>query len=154
MGTVSVLHFSILAIILSILALPAFLPLFIKPSGKNQYGPSARPEDFVSSFSVCMRKYVDVSGRARRSEYWWFYLATTLISVVLAVVDSAVGDTGIVNLLGFAFFLPSLAAGVRRLHDINRTGWWLLLMFSGLGVIGLIVLLAWPSTPDEPDDVF
>jgi uncharacterized membrane protein YhaH (DUF805 family) len=101
-----------------------------------------------------MRNYAIGTGRAKRSEYWWFYLATTLISIALAVADSMAGNTGLVSLLGLAFFLPSLAAGIRRLHDINRSGWWLLLMFAGPGVITLIVLLAWPSQADDAAEAF
>lgn len=78
-----------------------------------------------------LKKYADFSGRAPRAEYWWFYLLIILAYAVAMILDSIVGVplmgpygvvTGIVLL---ALLVPSLAAGVRRLHDTNRTGWWM-----------------------------
>jgi uncharacterized membrane protein YhaH (DUF805 family) len=93
-----------------------------------------------------LRKYADFNGRARRAEYWWFYLFVIIAFVVASIVDSllglggSVGPYGLVSaLLGLAMILPSLAAGVRRLHDTDRSGWWLLIALIPL--IGAIVLL-------------
>ncbi len=108
----------------------------------------------MSAVTVCLQKYVDGNGRAKRSEYWWFYLAAVLVSFALSSVDRMVGDTGVVTLLTWAYVLPVLLAGVRRLHDINRSGWWMLLMFTGVGAITLLVLLVWPSQKDETAEVF
>lgn len=95
---------------------------------------------FGKAISVCMGKYVDFSGRASRSEYWWFYLFTVLLSWGSMIVDSSGIISGIVNL---AFLLPSLAAAARRLHDTNRSGWWMLI---SLTIIGLIPLIIWLAT--------
>lgn len=95
---------------------------------------------FGQSISVCMAKYVDFSGRASRSEYWWFYLFTVLLSWGAMIVDSSGIISSIVNL---AFMLPSLAAAARRLHDTNRSGWWMLI---SLTIIGLIPLIIWLAT--------
>ncbi len=95
---------------------------------------------FGQSISVCMAKYVDFSGRASRSEYWWFYLFTVLLSWGAMIVDSSGIISSIVNL---AFLLPSLAAAARRLHDTNRSGWWMLI---SLTIIGLIPLIIWLAT--------
>ena len=95
---------------------------------------------FGRSISVCMGKYVDFSGRASRSEYWWFYLFTVLLSWGALIVDDSGIISGIVNL---AFLLPSLAASARRLHDTNRSGWWMLI---SLTIIGLIPLIIWLAT--------
>lgn len=85
---------------------------------------------FGEAISVCFSKYVTFSGRASRSEYWFFALFCLLLGLAATVVDAAVfsvsDDLSPVNALtSLALFLPSLAVGVRRLHDINRSGWWI-----------------------------
>lgn len=90
---------------------------------------------FGEAISTCFRKYVDFSGRARRSEYWYFTLFYVIISVILGVVESAI-ETQILGLIvGLVFFLPNLAVSVRRMHDIDRSGWWVL--------IGIVPLIGW-----------
>ncbi len=103
-----------------------------------------------------LKQYVDFSGRARRTEYWMFTLFNVIILVILGFVDRALGlgsfssDTsgGVafsasLGLLGtlysLAVLLPSLGVGVRRLHDTNRSGWWLLIGL--IPIVGGIVLL-------------
>lgn len=93
-----------------------------------------------------LKKYAVFSGRARRAEYWWFALFNLLASIALGIVDGLTGmfnpEAGI-GLLGglytLAVLLPSLAVLVRRLHDTNRSGWWVLIALIPL--IGAIVLL-------------
>lgn len=105
--------------------------------------------NFSTSISTCLSKYATFSGRASRSEYWWFYLFTLLMSWGATVVGAiTLGDdesllSGLVSLV---FLVPTLAAGSRRLHDIGRTGWWQLLAFT---VIGIIVLIIWYATDSE-----
>jgi uncharacterized membrane protein YhaH (DUF805 family) len=98
---------------------------------------------FGEAIRVCFGKYVDFSGRARRSEYWYFYLFCFLAGLVASVLDRIiVGSTGVSSLrpisamLNLAFLLPSLAVTVRRLHDTNRSGWLL------LGAFGYIIVAA------------
>ena len=87
-----------------------------------------------------LRKYTDFAGRARRKEYWMFVLINTLILLALAVIEELIGSGGVVGILySLVVLIPSLAVSVRRLHDTNRTGWWLLINFIPL--IGFIVLL-------------
>jgi uncharacterized membrane protein YhaH (DUF805 family) len=93
-----------------------------------------------------LKKYADFSGRAPRAEYWWFYLLVLVVYFVGMILDSMVGSNfagsgyGMFTaLVGLALLIPSIAAGVRRLHDTNRSGWWLLIAFIPL--IGAIVLL-------------
>ncbi len=92
-----------------------------------------------------LKKYADFSGRAPRAEYWWFYLLIIIAYVVATIIDSLVGVAafgpyGIVLLIVMAgLIVPSIAAGVRRLHDTDRSGWWLLIGLIPL--IGAIVLL-------------
>ncbi len=93
-----------------------------------------------------LKKYTVFNGRARRSEYWYFFLFNLIISVVLAVLDhlmgmahAAFGMGMLGTLYSLAVLLPGLAVSVRRLHDTDRSGWWLLIAFIPL--IGAIVLL-------------
>ena len=87
-----------------------------------------------------LKKYAVFNGRARRKEYWMFFLFNIIIAVVLGFVEGLVGGPGVVGALyGLAVLIPGIAVGVRRLHDTNRTGWWLLIGLIPL--IGAIVLL-------------
>lgn len=94
-------------------------------------------------YVVPFQKYVEFEGRARRKEYWIFVLINLVVSVILSNVFSLLG-----TLFSLAIFLPSIAVGVRRLHDIGRTGWWLLIGFIPL--IGLIVLIYFFVQDSEP----
>ena len=98
--------------------------------------------DFMTAVRTCLSKFVDFSGRARRSEYWYFALFTFLVGIVTGILDAILGTDydntsgGLVNtLVSLVLFLPSLAVGVRRLHDTGRSGWWIL--------IGLIPIIGW-----------
>jgi uncharacterized membrane protein YhaH (DUF805 family) len=98
-----------------------------------------------------LRKYADFNGRARRSEYWLFYLFTLVVSVVLGFIGNMVlgapdptnpfagGGFILQMIFSLAVLVPSLAVGARRLHDTDRSGWWLLLIF--LPIIGAVVLI-------------
>jgi len=95
--------------------------------------------DFVSAIKSCLSQYATFSGRAVRSEFWWFFL----FQIIVMVVASFLGDviSGIVSL---GLLLPALAVGARRLHDIGRSGWWQLL---SLTLIGFLVLVYWWAQP-------
>ena len=88
---------------------------------------------FGDSIKTCLAKYATFSGRASRSEYWWFQLFVLLVVCASGLILELLA--GIAQLL---LFLPGLAAGCRRLHDTGRTGWWLLLLL--IPVIGWIIL--------------
>jgi len=98
---------------------------------------SAKPLDFVESISTCFTKYADFSGRASRSEYWWFFLFGTLICGFWQIVSPLM-----YFIVAFALFIPSLAVGARRLHDTNRSGWWQLIGITIIGIIPLVIWLA------------
>ena len=151
MGGLSIWHVLILLILFIPLLLLACLPIFIKPRGPNRFGMPAPAQTFPSAFVTCLKKYVDFSGRARRSEYWWYRLAIVLILSAAAI---ATRGSVLTDLISLAFFLPDLAVCVRRLHDLNRSGWWVLLGFTGFGIVSMIVLLAWPSQKDDASAVF
>ncbi len=95
--------------------------------------------DLINALKTCFKKYADFSGRASRSEYWFFYLAIFLIGLILGVIDVMVGTNALSALWNLAVLVPSLAVAVRRLHDTDRSGWNLLWLL--LPVVGAIVLL-------------
>ena len=106
-----------------------------------------------------LKRYFDFSGRARRKEYWFFTLFNILISVGLALVDMAIGTFDEVSGYGIlssiyllAVLIPSIAVAVRRLHDTDRTGWWLLIGLIPL--IGAIVLLVFMVLESKPDNQY
>ena len=90
--------------------------------------------DFQTAVKTCFNKYADFSGRAARSEFWWFALFTFAVSLVLNFIWEPLG-----GLWGLAVLLPSVAVGVRRLHDRGMTGWWYLLIL--IPFLGALVLL-------------
>jgi uncharacterized membrane protein YhaH (DUF805 family) len=104
--------------------------------------------DFGRSISTCLSKYATFSGRASRSEYWWFVLFTILVSSVAQILDAllavSIGIAGLDLIATFALLIPSIAVAARRLHDTDRSGWWQLLLLIPL--VGWIVLLVWYCT--------
>ena len=103
----------------------------------------------------CIRpKYATFSGRARRKEYWLFYLAWFILAVIAFGIDMVIGspviEIGVVGIVNVALICPSLAVSVRRLHDTNRKAWWLLMyLIPVIGVIWLIVLFCFKGTEGE-----
>jgi len=132
--------------------------------------------NMAEAINVCFVKYATFSGRARRSEYWWFSLFTFILYILFSLIGREMNTS--ISFLEIAwivaFFVPSYAVAFRRLHDINLSGWWILLplasgvplwfgsdilnaspgsmpgfAFLGLGVVFIvlpIVWLAWPGT--------
>jgi uncharacterized membrane protein YhaH (DUF805 family) len=107
----------------------------------------------VNWFTTALKKYAVFSGRSRRSEYWYFILFYFIIYIALAFVDRVAGTfdpkSGIgllTAIFALALLIPSLSVSVRRLHDTDRSGWWLLIGFIPLiGAIVLIVFFAQDS---------
>lgn len=104
-----------------------------------------------------LKNYVGFSGRSRRKEYWMFFLFNLIALIIAMVLDNILGlasaTTGygpIYGLYALATLLPSIAVGIRRLHDTDRSGWWLLLCFIPL--IGAIVLIVWMATDGTTGD--
>jgi uncharacterized membrane protein YhaH (DUF805 family) len=104
-----------------------------------------------------LKKYAVFSGRARRKEYWFFVLFNFIFAVVLAFIDGMTGtfdpETGygvLSGIYGLAVIIPGIAVTIRRLHDTDRSGWWLLILFIPLiGAIWLLVLMVIDGTPGE-----
>ena len=109
---------------------------------EEQYNP-------IDWFVKCIKQYVTFDGRARRKEFWFFMLVCIGLGIVTQIVDSIIGTAPLLNgLLNLALFLPSLAVGARRLHDVGRSGWWQLIALTG---IGLILLIVWWATDTKQE---
>ena len=105
--------------------------------------------DFQTSIKTCFNKYAAFSGRASRSEFWFFVLFGLLGGIVSAIIDTmilgySVEVNGPINsIFSVALLLPSISVAARRLHDLDKSGWWQLLWFTGIGGILLII---WHAT--------
>ena len=96
-----------------------------------------------------LKKYAVFTGRAHRTEYWMFFLINIIIAIAIGLIEGLFGSPGVVGMIyGLAVLLPGIAVGVRRLHDTDRSGWWLLIgLIPIIGVIVLIVFFVQDSTP-------
>ncbi len=108
---------------------------------------------FLDWSMKCLKNYVNFSGRARRKEYWYFYLFQIVLGLAIGIVLGIGGISDesmdvVSGLLSLAFLLPTLAVGARRLHDVNRSGWWMLIAFT---IIGLIPLFIWSVSETKPE---
>ena len=116
---------------------------------------------FTTAIATCFSKYATFSGRASRSEFWWFVLFMSLVFLLATVVgESLVQSDGgseqtpkiLKSVAYLALWLPSLAVGCRRLHDIGRSGWWQLLTFTGIG--NLLLFVWWIFRSDAADNAY
>ena len=109
----------------------------------------------MNSYLVAMRNYAVFEGRAARSEFWCFFLFATLFSMAASLIDAVAVTPRVLGfgvlwwLVNLIHWLPSIAVGVRRLHDIGRTGWWMLL---GLTIIGHLLLFVFYCLRGTPGD--
>jgi uncharacterized membrane protein YhaH (DUF805 family) len=105
--------------------------------------------DFATAVKTVFGKYATFSGRARRSEYWWWVLFIVVVTIVLGIIE--VGVLGLAEfqpisgLFSLATIIPSIAVAARRLHDLDKSGWWQLIAFIPL--IGWIILIYWYVQP-------
>lgn len=118
--------------------------------------------NFVDAVKSVYRNYVNFNGRSVRSEYWWYVLFSIIMSIVIMLIEIPLGlgqgaagaiDGGysasmsggpLSTIWSLANLIPSIAVGVRRLHDTNRSGWWLLIALVPL--VGAILLIVWMAT--------
>ena len=110
-------------------------------------------------FIYCLKNYFKFSGRATRSEYWYFVLFGLLFSLAAMLIDFSIGTFYIEEGIGIfssiytlTILIPSLAVTVRRLHDTNRSAWWLLI--SLIPIIGLIVLTVFYCQDSKVDNKY
>jgi uncharacterized membrane protein YhaH (DUF805 family) len=106
-----------------------------------------------------MGKYFTFSGRATRSEFWWFYLFSVLVNIGASIGSGAVFATTLIpfflylpSIISLVLFFPGLAVSARRLHDIGRSGWWFLIAITGIGVILLIIW--WVQDTKEEENIY
>ncbi|MCU0843621.1 MAG: DUF805 domain-containing protein [Spirochaetes bacterium] len=98
-----------------------------------------------------LKKYAVFTGRARRKEYWMFFLFNIIISFVIGFIDGLVGTVGILSIVyALGMLLPGLGVSIRRLHDTDRSGWWLFI--SLVPIVGFIVLLVFLVSDSQPGE--
>ena len=108
---------------------------------------------FGEAIKSVFSQYVGFSGRARRSEYWYFVLFNFIVTAVLGFLASVSdGFTIISGIYSLAVLLPGLAVGVRRLHDVGKSGAWLLIALIPL--VGEILLIVWFCGDSQPDNQY
>ena len=104
------------------------------------------------SIATCLAKHVDFKGRASRSEFWWFVLFSLLGGIVTTIIDVmilgySIESYGPANIIfTVVLILPGIAVTARRLHDVNRSGWWQLIELT---IIGILLILVWNITEGE-----
>jgi uncharacterized membrane protein YhaH (DUF805 family) len=100
--------------------------------------------NFFEAVGSVFKNYVNFSGRAARSEYWYWILFALIVTAALRMLDNAIFDDmengPLQGVFALITLLPALAVGVRRLHDIDRTGWWTLI---ALTIVGVFLLIYW-----------
>lgn len=108
---------------------------------------------FVEAIKSGFSNYVTFSGRAYRSEYWLWVLFAAIGGGVTAIIDSALfgysvssGTSPLNGIFELVTFLPSLALAARRMHDMDRTAWWLLIALTGIGALVLIIWFCFRGT--------
>lgn len=103
---------------------------------------------FADAIKSCFSQYTGFSGRARRSEYWFWYLFQVIVGVVLSVI--AQNTSSLVNVVSLALVLPTIAVEFRRLHDTGRSGWFVLL--NCIPVVGQIILIIFCVQDSQPGE--
>jgi len=104
---------------------------------------------FISAIKLGFQGYFNFRGRSTRAEFWWWNLFVFLGQILAAIADSISGIGALTALFYIAIIIPGFAVGARRLHDINKSGWWSLLILLWWLVIPVIVLLFWFTRPSS-----
>ena len=108
-----------------------------------------RQVPFVEAVKMALQQnYCNFSGRSSRSEYWWFWLFEILLSFILTCIfGGGTAGTIVSGVFGLAILLPSLGVAVRRMHDIGRSGWWILINL--IPFVGLVIWIVWCCKDSE-----
>ena len=130
----------------------------VPPPPPPNYGgtPQPAPSNPLVTYwkKVVLENYANFDGRARRAQFWWYVLANLIISIVLNIIDAVIGlgiggGVGVLGLIyGLAVLIPGLAVAVRRLHDTDKSGWWILIGL--IPIVGIIVLIVFWATDGLP----
>ncbi len=100
-------------------------------------------------YIAALKKYAIFNGRSRRTEYWMFILFNLLIAITIAMLETATGVVGLSLIYGLAMLIPGFSVTIRRLHDTDRSGWWLLI--SLVPLIGWIIFLIFMVLEGKPE---
>jgi uncharacterized membrane protein YhaH (DUF805 family) len=92
----------------------------------------------------CLQKYIGFGGRASRAEYWWYMLFYIVLSIVAQLINDKLA-----SVVYFSLMLPTVAVGMRRLHDIGKSGWYMLIWL--VAVIGWVIMIYWAVQPGQPN---
>jgi uncharacterized membrane protein YhaH (DUF805 family) len=103
---------------------------------------------FMEAVKAVLTNYVGFSGRARRSEYWWFLLFNLIVSVVVGILATLIKFPLLSTLVSLGLLLPGVAVSIRRMHDIGKSGWVLLLGLIPL--VGAVILIIWAVKDSQP----
>ena len=124
-------------------------------SEENAVDPRVGPVGFSEAIQLGFQRWTDFKGRSTRTEYWWFLLFCFGASTISTIVDLSLGLGGILEgITSLVLLIPSLAVGARRLHDINRTGWWQLGLLGWVlllvpGLVATVLLWYWAAQPSD-----
>ncbi|HEY4310048.1 MAG TPA: DUF805 domain-containing protein [Pirellulales bacterium] len=129
---------------------PRHVGAMAAPAQGSAPAPGNQPEGFgFQWYLVVWKKFADPSGRARRMEYWTFLLFHYIVIILLMIAGRmANGSSMIVNLYALAAIVPTVMVRIRRLHDIGKSGWWLLI--SIVPIVGWIIMLIFLTRASEP----
>lgn len=113
-------------------------------SAKEMFNKLEQTEsNYRQAIFTCFKKFADFKGRARRSEFWYFELFCVLISLAFSFISE---DAATIAMI--VTFIPNIAVSVRRLHDIDRSGWWMLIAL--VPIVGILLLLFWATQEGNP----
>jgi len=108
--------------------------------------------NFLDAVKLGFNRYFDFRGRSSRAEFWWWALFVTITNISLGIIDQIGGFVSFLdNLFQLVILIPGLAIGARRLHDINKSGWWQLMWFVGFFIAPLILLIWWATRPSDEE---
>lgn len=118
--------------------------------GEGSYSQQSAQVGFTEAVRLGLKRWQDFQGRSTRAEYWWWALCGVLVAVLSQIIDAIHGAGPVVYVISMlALMIPGLAVTVRRLHDINRTGWWMLLIFGSIVIIPPFILVYFCVQPSD-----
>jgi len=107
----------------------------------------------MQSAKTVLQNYAKFEGRSGRPEYWWWVVAYLVAALVVGIVGQAAAAVSLLsNILALALFIPSIAVGVRRFHDIGKSGWWLLIGI--IPIVGWIAVIYFAAQPSQGSNQF
>jgi uncharacterized membrane protein YhaH (DUF805 family) len=113
-------------------------------------GPEGKPMTFSEAVKSGFDHYTKFDGRASKAAFWWWFLFGVLVAIVANILDAIIGSSIISILVALALLLPNLSVAIRRLHDTDRTGWWILIGL--IPIVGFIVLLIFYLEKSNPGE--